>query len=244
MKLPDLPNVPIDMDEETIAYLNSLEGRLDTIEVARVEGDNLTVLGKYTSKGFPFSRTHVYEVVRNSETGEENVAHFRKPLDMGEPTFFGALSALATEAVIASAYDLTNISEYVSNPVTEAIFLAGLIPFAAGISYELLMPSVRKGRRQLDEHYRRVRQYIEANLADIREKIEGINVYQGTVGEVERETGKHLERVDIGRPETFLKARDTFWLRVEAYLRGADAVVHYQPGSSIGTPVRYSDKKV
>ena len=41
------------------------------------------------------------------------------------------------------------------------------------------------------------------------------------------------------RHRTFMQQADDFWLRVDAFCLGADAVVHYQPGSAIGTPVKF-----
>jgi len=55
--------------------------------------------------------------------------------------------------------------------------------------------------------------------------------------------GFALERVDTKDPKTYIAAEDTFYLRVKAHLMGADAIVHYQPGSAIGTPVKYAKNK-
>lgn len=105
-----------------------------------------------------------------------------------------------------------------------------------------LRPSNFKNRRKAREYYNKVHQFKNANMADLREAVKDIKVYQGTIEEVSEDLGKGLERIDTGKPETFIKGKDTFWLRVKAHIFGADAVVHYQPGSSIGTPVRYINK--
>ena len=68
-------------------------------------------------------------------------------------------------------------------------------------------------------------------MEELTENIKDVRVYQGSL--------ENVERVDTGNPETFIRASDTFGLRVKAYLLGADAVVEYQPGSSIGTPVKF-----
>jgi len=84
-----------------------------------------------------------------------------------------------------------------------------------------------------------MREFRDANWRETVGKASSVRVYQGGMEEVERETGRQLERVDTGRPETFIREYDSFWLRLSAYRKGADAIIHCQPGSSIGTPVRY-----
>lgn len=197
MKIPDLPNVPIDMDEQTKSFVESLEDKIGYIDVVRVEEDNINVLGKDSYYGHRY-----YEVLQNRTSGEISETSFKDSysLDVGVPM----------------------------------VLSFGIYSFA---------PHIRKREKQKREHEQKVEQFREANLNDIREKIKDIRVYQGTMDEVQKELGP-LERIDTGKPETFLEEVNTFWLRVKAYLNGADAIVHYQPGSSIGTPVRYSNKKV
>jgi len=72
-------------------------------------------------------------------------------------------------------------------------------------------------------------------------------VYQGSIDEVSKDLGKKLARVDTGKPETFIRIPSTeninLKLRLRAKELGADAIVHYQPISAIGTPVRFVDAK-
>jgi hypothetical protein len=90
---------------------------------------------------------------------------------------------------------------------------------------------------------------VTANQMDLNDKIKDIRLYQGGLEEVAAVLGKELELVDTGKPQTFIKVEkrdgsyasilpDTDWLRLEAFKLHADAVIHYQPGSAIGTPVR------
>lgn len=106
-----------------------------------------------------------------------------------------------------------------------------------------LAPSVRKRIQQKRTYDQEVARCRAQNFEDAKQKISGIRVYQGSISELERELGWHGERVDTQGAETFLRAEDTFGLRLQAYRLGADAIVHYVPGSSIGTPVRFVDKK-
>jgi len=96
------------------------------------------------------------------------------------------------------------------------------------LGYSLL---IKERIRKNDEYRRKRDEFEKANLADLEKAVKDIKVYQGTI--------EGVERIDTGKPETFIKAKDTFWLRVKAYNLGADAVINYQPGSSIGTPVKY-----
>jgi len=106
-----------------------------------------------------------------------------------------------------------------------------------------LTPGMRQRREQKEKYHGKASLYKTQNLEDIRKKIQDIRVYQGTIEEIQAEIGVDVRRVDTEKPETYLTAKNSFWLRVEAYLLGADAVVHCQPGSSIGTPVKYADEK-
>lgn len=78
-----------------------------------------------------------------------------------------------------------------------------------------------------------------ANMADANQRTQHIRIYQGSMEEVERDLGKPLQRVDLKGPLTYLKAGDDVWLRIQAHNVGADAIIHCQPGSAMGTPVRY-----
>jgi len=102
-------------------------------------------------------------------------------------------------------------------------------------------PSVRERGRKTEEYYKKVWEFEKANMADLRKAVKDIRVYQGTLEEVSKDIRRPLKRVETKKPETFIQEEDSFWLRVRAYEQGADAIVHYQPGSSIGTLVKYVD---
>ncbi|MFC1723365.1 hypothetical protein ACFL0V_04450 [Nanoarchaeota archaeon] len=114
--------------------------------------------------------------------------------------------------------------------------------FSAGVYAALASPWLVRRAKKRELYCAMVKAVRQANTDEAVEKIGPIKVYQGSQGEVQQELGRQLERVDIGRPETFIKASDLFSLRIAAYRHGADAVVRYQPGSAIGTPVRFADR--
>jgi len=112
------------------------------------------------------------------------------------------------------------------NAVLTSIIGVG-IPF---LIYEL-RGYARMSRKRTKAHFYNVKEFKKRNLEDLTEAIKDIKVYQGSLEDV--------ERIDTGNQENFIRANDTFDLRVKAYLLGADAVMEYQPGSSIGTPVKF-----
>ena len=197
MQIPDVPTVPMDLDDNTKDFLDSLEGRLDKIKAVRVFNDKVHVLGTYLG----YIDAHYCEIIIDRTTGRESKTSFKTP-----DSFDGAVGTL---------------------------FTLGL--------YHICVTEVRKDR--IRKYKQTVREYIHANLAEAEERVKDVRVFQGTVDEVSRELGRPLERVETSRPETFMRASDTLNLRIQAYLMGANAVVHYQPGSAMGTPVRYADKK-
>ena len=88
-----------------------------------------------------------------------------------------------------------------------------------------------------------MRDYKDTNMKDLENGIKDIRVYQDSKNNVEGDLGRNLERVETGKPETFIYAENLFLLRVKAYSLGADAVVNYRSNPSVGTPVKYLDKK-
>lgn len=96
-------------------------------------------------------------------------------------------------------------------------------------------------RKKEKKYYNRQCKLKRLNLGRLEESVKNIRIYQGTIEEVSEDLGRKLERVDIRGPETFIKEINTLQLRLLAKIVGADAIVHYQPGSSIGTPVRFVD---
>jgi len=199
MIIPDLPYVPIDMNDETIGFLGSLEDRLTEINVVRLDGNILYVLGTENLLNDPENQIETYHKIERNESRDVTETTFKD-----NNNFFG---------------------------IFPTFFTFGL--------YQLAPHNVLRRMRK-KEYQSQVERFKQLNLEDIEEKISGIRVYQGTIGELQSELGKPLRRVETDKPETFIEAHDPFWLRVKAYQLGADAVVHYQPGSSIGTPVRYS----
>lgn len=201
MKIPDLPIVSIDMDDKARSFVESLDNiihKIDRIDVVRVEGNYIHVLGKNLLRIF----NGYSEITQNRVSGEVHETSFK---------------------------NLEGIDTGFAHLITLGLYS--------------LSPNIRRRKKATNDYNRKVEQYRDENLKEIQDKIKDIRVYQGTIDEVQNELGKPLERVETDKPETFLKGADIFWLRVKAYLLGADAVVHYQPGSSIGTPVKYSDKK-
>lgn len=97
------------------------------------------------------------------------------------------------------------------------------------------------------------------SMRELEKSVEDVKLYQGPIDEVSEQVGKRLELVDLGTPETFLRVDNKynsieqqgikmsvtpdFMLRFKAKNLGANAVVHYMPGSSMGTPVRFFDDK-
>lgn len=106
------------------------------------------------------------------------------------------------------------------------------------ISEERWKNAVFWGNHKLD-YWEQVKEFQEANMSDLREKVKDMEVHQGTLEEVSQRLGRELEYVDTRRANKFIKTENLFNLRVKAHCLGADAIVHYQPGSSVGTPVKY-----
>jgi len=118
----------------------------------------------------------------------------------------------------------------------------GLVSAMTLSLYEYL-PGTKKRRKQTKEFWRLRDDIIRINKADIDEKIKNITVYQLSLEEVERSLGIKLQLVDTGKPEKFLDAESEYYLRAEAYKAGADIVVNFQKGSSVGTPVKIVKNK-
>jgi len=109
-----------------------------------------------------------------------------------------------------------------------------------------LMPSVRKRGEKTRNYWELKREILESHIQALSDLADPVKVYQGSIGEVSNDLDRPLERVDTGNPETFIRRDDRgpdalLFLKAHTALLGGDAVVHYQPGSAIGTPVRYKD---
>lgn len=122
-----------------------------------------------------------------------------------------------------------------------------------------LIPAWRRNLRRVEDYDQHLRLIRKANIGDyvnsLWNSVKDIRLYQGGIEEVARQTGRKLGLVDTGKPRTFLHMDSEYietqgesvrigtelLLRLEAKKLGADAVVHYLPGSSMGTPVKYVD---
>jgi hypothetical protein len=89
----------------------------------------------------------------------------------------------------------------------------------------------KQGRREYSELGEA---YYESNLRDANEKTKHIQIFQGRIEEIERITGKKAKLV----PETFAREDNIRGLKIRAYLLGATAIAHYQPGSLMGMPIK------
>ncbi|MBI2146117.1 hypothetical protein HYU22_02145 [Candidatus Woesearchaeota archaeon] len=219
MKLPPLPQIPLDLDKDSTSFLESLDGKVDKILVARKEGDTLNVLGKKGRGSACFRNGLLYT---NSSDGSLEYVTIEKDLSSARMKEF-------------SSVDPYSWSERERKIARRTL----------GIGYAIWWPfsNERKQRHEAREifHYNAT-QYYQKNLHDIQAKVNCIPILQSSMTEAESILGSPLEYVDTGSMDTFLQASDRLWLRVQAYQLGASAIVHYQPGSAIGTPVRSKKK--
>jgi len=97
------------------------------------------------------------------------------------------------------------------------------------------MPKRKKFNKKLEE-------IRESNIQDIKNRIKDIGIFQGSIAEVEKQIGAELEIISskekTWEKTEFMKEHDIFQLKAHACLAGADAIVHYQTGSALGTPVK------
>lgn len=150
-------------------------------------------------------------------------------------------------------YDLSGdlVDEYSFRIATdEAYNISRFFSFVGiGLPFFLwqLRPSIKERRRKTTDYVTKRNGILGNHEKTLESLVRPIRVYQGSIDEVSAETGRKLERVEVEGSHTFIRTNEeygeTFWLRVRAALLGADAIVHYQPGSSIGTPVRYVNKE-
>ena len=70
MKIPDIPYVPIGMDDETRGFLESLDDIINQIDVVRVEENSVYVLGRRWPK-------LCFEVAKNRVSGKVSKTYFR-----------------------------------------------------------------------------------------------------------------------------------------------------------------------
>lgn len=129
------------------------------------------------------------------------------------------------------------------NVISEESFKACYLDIrvAKAVSF-LFGQGLAERAKKTEEYWGFVRKFKEKNLSELMENIKDIRIYQGSIEEVSRESACEAKRVDTGKPETYLKAENELELRIKAYYLGADAIVHCQPGSAIGTPVKFYKK--
>jgi len=149
--------------------------------------------------------------------------------------------------VVCDSFTGKIISEnYFNGKDDKDILLAiGFSVLGIGIPFLIneLRPSVLKDGRATTEYIKDLEHFQQANLTNLTEKIKDIRLYPGGFSEVSKKLGRRLEIVDTGKPETFISAENKFDLRIKAYGLRANAVIHYNPSSSIGTPVRYKEQE-
>ena len=118
------------------------------------------------------------------------------------------------------------------------IFSLGLVNFH---------PSIKEANKKISEHYRKHSDHIKKNTEEIENLVNHIEIYQGSIDEVEKNLGRKLEYIDTDKADKFIKGQsciridgEKFWLRVAGYQLGAELLVNYNPQFSIATPVRFA----
>ncbi len=137
-----------------------------------------------------------------------------------------------------------NFNYLISNKDGSTNSFESFIPNISRFSFK---KSSKERHTKTKQYFRKVKEIGESNMEDLRKYVEEIKLYQGNMEEISKDLGVELKRVDrndnYDKHRTFMQQMDDFWLRVEAFCVGADAVVHYQPGSAIGTPVKFVKKE-
>ena len=198
--------------------------RLDTIDVVRTEGDLVHVLG---SQSLSWSRKRLFHTIHEVNNGNivQEEIYRSNPLAYMLPT----VSLIPTMPSMAFFLYSGKESNWVGAGISA---LTGISLFAASLYYV--------DKRKFDNPQNNsVYNFQQLNSRDLSIALSEIRLYQGTIDEVERDLGRKLARVDTKKPNTFIRADNDYDLRLKAHLLGADAIVHYQPGSSIGTPVEF-----
>lgn len=200
------------------------KNKIGLIDVVRNEGDLVHVLGRQKQ---PWLQEKLYHTIHDINTGEiQSEETFRRAPYL----YYLPLFPIIPGAVL----DINFVAK--QNILGFAITtIAMILPMIGSTAYI--------NKKQFDsspEYYSRVWEFEKANSRDLNEALSKIRFYQGTIDEVSKDLGKTLARVDTKKLNTFIRAQDDHDLRWQAYLLGADAVIHCQPGSSIGTPVRFS----
>lgn len=221
LSLPKLPYVPIDLTPGDRMDLGSLENRMEKILVVGKE----KCLGAREKVGF-----YVFGC-----RGDHSLYYSEEHLSLN-----GWASEYVTLVKDGVNRKIMEESSF-KDPHTTRTNLNGFLSFVTLGAYYFYLSRYVEGplEDKKREFVRKINYHVHRNFEQITRKIDPIKLYQGGQQEVERMVKKPVEVVETSRPETFLQAQNSFWLRVQAYLAGADAVIHYQPGSSLGTPVRF-----
>jgi len=212
--------------------------RLEEIDVIRYEDEKIHVLGRSGNK--------LYHIVHDAQTKEILEEDSFKQKEFGEEAGLCTFLATCGVGLVIVGGAEGGVGEGGIPILTNAQMLLMLPAAVAGYAtpfLDYLRPSVRERLRKTKRFNKTTQEFKNRNMDDLTEAVKDIRVYQEPVAGVEQALGRPLEIVDTGKSETFIKDKDSFWLRVKAYCLGANAVVDYQPGSSIGTPVKYINKE-
>jgi len=205
----------------------SASGRDGAIVLARDESEDSTLLK-------PTVTCYRTEFDRQGKSNETKFEHLNNPI---------SILTLVTGTMISSAtFGMGLIMQYgeFSSYWTGAAPMYGLAGLGAIISSTVLVPSAFRRRRQTKKWEKEILDLRSTNLRDLEDEIKDISLYQGSIREVSDELQRDLERVDTGNSSKYLHTKDPLWLRARAWVLDADAVVHYQPGSATGTPVKFT----
>src|SRR3989338_1430217 len=213
--IPDVPYMPLRLEQEEKEFLDSLEGKVEHILIGRREKERFSVLG-YNNGRMNFVS---YEPYLEEREVDEYVMMTRDRMT-GE----------ITEQRGRGVY---------YNDVELLLFLGtgglyGLVRDFSG--------NQRERERIQELFYERAREYVTQNRKELQRDVEQIPIYEGPVEDVERRLGKTLNFIDTGVPDKFLNCGDTFLLRVAAARLGADMIIQYTAGSAVGTPMRVREE--
>lgn len=195
---------------------------------------------------FGNEKKQLHRRVYNSDTGRlEEETSFKRKEEFGEDFFLyghgtavGVVSFGLIGIVVMDLFGYEPSPDVVTNVTLPAIITGFVAPYVATIVHNL-RPSVKGRRNKTIAYFNEVETAKKKNQDDLVEAVKDVRLYQGSIDEVAEDLKTSMERIDTGEPKTYICNDDPFKLRVEAAILGADAVVHYQRGSSMGTPVRF-----
>jgi uncharacterized protein YbjQ (UPF0145 family) len=215
----------VDVDYEDGKVLSSDLKYIENegIDALRCEDGRITVLSKKSGKGF----MRVYDIDNGEWEEEKSYKLFRKRDGL-----------LWTGSICVPLF--SGFTAFIlKNPAIAIPALSGVyIPFSlsrlnSDSAYNSKIDDINKANS-------------EETTNNLKNEVKGINVYQGSIEEIEKQIGRELQLVDTGpnEPRKFVEAIDSFWLSAIASGLGANAIVNFQSGSPAkGTPVKFVDKK-